>query len=164
MKPPPHPAHEALRYYQRGDLRKAERAARTALAAVPRDPGLLQILAAILVAQNRPDEAIDLLQRVIGTGSATAEVHYNLGTALAMAGRHKEAAERLKHASIAKPRDADCQNNLGIALLFTGEHAQAEAAFGRALELRPGWPAALYNSGRAAAAQGKHQQALNSYS
>src|SRR5207244_1209390 len=88
----------------------------------------------------------------------------NLGTALAMAGRHKEAAERLEHASIARPRDADCQNNLGIALLFTGEHDQAEAAFGRALELRPGWPAALYNSGRAAAAQGKHQQALNSYS
>src|SRR5262249_11186597 len=86
-----------------------------------------------------------------------------LGTALAKAGRHKEAAERLKQAATARPRDPDCHHNLRVALLNVGHHADAEIAFARALKIRPDWALALYNKGRAAAAQGRHQEALNSY-
>jgi protein O-GlcNAc transferase len=157
-------AREAFNRYSRGDFKGAERAARKALALAPRDPNLLQLLAAALVGQGRATEAVNLLEKAINTSLATGELLYNLGTALAAAGRHKEAVQRLKQASIAKPRDPDCHNNLGLALLFTNQYADAEVAFGRALKLRPDWPPALHNLGRAVAAQGRHQEALNSYS
>jgi protein O-GlcNAc transferase len=157
-------AREAFSRYQQGDFKRAEQAARTAVALAPRDPGLLQLLAAILVAQNRAAEAVKLLEKIVKTGSATDETLYNLGTALAATGRYEEAARRFRQASVARPLDPDCHHNLGVALLFTRKYADAEAAFGQALKLRPNWPSALHNWGRAAAAQGKHQEALNAYS
>jgi protein O-GlcNAc transferase len=160
----PNLVSEALNHYRRGDFKRAEQLARKALAAAPRNPNLLQVVALTLTAQNRANEAIDLLERAINIGIPTGDTLYNLGTALMMTGRHGEAAERLRQACALRPQDPDCHNNLGIALLFIHRSADAEVAFDRALMLRPDWPTALVNRGRAAAAQGKHQEALNAYS
>jgi protein O-GlcNAc transferase len=156
-------ARAAFGHYSRGEFRTAEQAARKALAAAPRNLGLLQLLAAALVGQGRANEAVNVLERAIKTGLPRGEILYNLGTALAAAGRHKEAAERLKEASVARPQDPDCHHNLGIALLFTRQYTEAEAVFTRALQLRPRWPSAAHNWARAVAAQGRHKDALSAY-
>jgi protein O-GlcNAc transferase len=154
---------EAFDHYRRGDFKSAEQIARRALLTAPRDPNLLQFLAAVLVAQHRADEAVSLLEKAIDKSSATGELLYNLGTALAVAGRHKEAAQRLEQACGITPQNPDYHNNLGLALLATRRYVDAEAAFKRSLELRPNWPVAFYNIGRAAGLQARHQDALDHY-
>src|SRR5262249_24339299 len=93
-------ARRAVEHYRRGDLSAAEQAGRLALAAAPRDPNLLQLLAAVLVAKGLADQAVSLLENGINKISPTPELLYNLGTALAAAGRHDKAAQRLQQACL----------------------------------------------------------------
>jgi Flp pilus assembly protein TadD len=55
-------ARAAFGHYSRGEFRTAEQAARKALAAAPRNLGLLQLLAAALVGQGRANEAVNVLE------------------------------------------------------------------------------------------------------
>ena len=103
---PPGAADEALDRarlslrMQRPD--EAERLAADALRSAPDHPLLAQALGHALMAQGRPAEAIELLQRVaLRTGDPALETL--LARALAAAGRRDEACDQLRRTTARRP-------------------------------------------------------------
>ncbi|CCQ73695.1 sulfotransferase [Magnetospira sp. QH-2] len=68
---------------------------------------------------------------------AHAESHLNLGVALAMSGRQKEAREVLERASKLAPGNPDIHYNLGLVLLALNRHRDAAERFEKALKKKP---------------------------
>jgi predicted Zn-dependent protease len=111
MRPPakperPSPHHPALEKailafrMQRPD--EAERLAAEVLKSNRGNVLAAQILGRALLVQNRPDEAIDPLQRV-ARHSDDPEIETRLATALAAAGRDDEAFEQLHRTAARRP-------------------------------------------------------------
>jgi len=67
-----------------------------------------------------------------------AQVHFQLGYALAKLKRFPESAREYRRATEIDPTSAKAHINLGLALMATGEYAGAAAAFEHAAELMPG--------------------------
>lgn len=111
----------------------AERALSTVLERRPDDPLALEWLALARTGQGKMDEAIDILRRVVTSGSGRADAEYNLGRLLAARGRPAEAEEHLSRAVAARP-------NLQVAWYHLGE---IRAALGRKEEALPCWRRAL---------------------
>jgi protein O-mannosyl-transferase len=76
---------------------------------------------------------------------ANARAQYNLGLALARAGRVPEASAHYAEAVRLKPDYAEAQNNLANGLAQMGRPAEALAHYQAALRLRPDFAAAHYN-------------------
>jgi tetratricopeptide (TPR) repeat protein len=74
-----------------------------------------------------------------------ARPHLNLGTALAEAGRHREAVAPLRRAAELDPGLAPARAQLGAALAALGRTVEAEPELRGALRLRPDDPEALFN-------------------
>ena len=74
-----------------------------------------------------------------------AEVHYNLGLALANQGQLDEAALEYRLALESKPDHAEAHNNLGNVLLTGGQTDAAIAEYLRTLEVNPENAEAHYN-------------------
>ncbi len=90
------------------------------------------------------EQAAARYRRVLGVMPATAELHNNLGTALAALGRPGEAAASFRRAVALRPGDAEAHLNLGMALLASG----ADAEGWREYEWR--WRMPAYAQARAA--------------
>ena len=89
--------------------------------------------------------------------------HYNLGTALARAGKWEDARGRFDEALGLKPDFADAQNNLAVALLHLGREQEAFAHVQQALVLRPDYPDAQVNLGNILARMGRLDEAAAHY-
>lgn len=78
-----------------GELTEARKVLEEALSRWPEDPGLKSRLASVSIAQNKPDEAIALLQGLQQSGADHPIVRYNLAYAMMFTGRYAEAKELL---------------------------------------------------------------------
>jgi arylsulfatase A-like enzyme/Flp pilus assembly protein TadD len=123
--------HEAIAAYQAGDLSRALQRANALVAARP-DMQIAQEMLAFLLAQNeRPDEAIHVLERRVQSGRATDAVRIRLGLLLSETGRSREAIELLR--PFADRTDPDLLNAYGIALADNGDVPGAVRQFERIL-------------------------------
>jgi Flp pilus assembly protein TadD len=126
-----------------GDLDLALEHYRAALAEKPADPELLANIGQILVAMNKPAEAVPFLEQAVAAEPFSIVARFDLGVAYGRSGRLKEAAEL--YGGMVRSGEADIRvhHNLGLALRQLGRNADAAAAFGRATELAPdqapGW-------------------------
>jgi len=119
---------------------------------------------------GRLAEAAALYERLLQLDDSLAEVHNNLGLALAGLGELERALAHYDRAIELAPGIAAVYDNRGLALL---NHAnalirsrlpsQAIVALQRALELQPDLPAALDCLGRAQHAMGALDDAIASY-
>lgn len=89
--------------------------------------------------------------------------HYNLGTALARAGRWEEAIQHFDQALGLKPDSADAQNNLGVALLHLNREQEALGHVQQALIIKPDYPDAQTNLGNILARMGRLEDAMDHY-
>jgi predicted O-linked N-acetylglucosamine transferase (SPINDLY family) len=113
--------------------------------------------------QGRFAEAAEGYRRALQLGPNPAEVHTNLGVALARLGRLEEAAASYRRAVELRPDYAEAHSNLGNALQGQGKLEEAVASYRRALQLRPGYAKAHTNLGSALQKQGKLEEAAASH-
>jgi tetratricopeptide (TPR) repeat protein len=92
-----------------------------------------------------------------------ARAHYNLGVALAQAGRVGEVIGHYQQAVRLKPDYVEAQNNLGTALLQLGRVQEAIEQYEQALQLKPDYADAHYNLGHALSQAGKFEEAIGHY-
>ncbi len=112
-------------------------------------PSVSQMLAA---AQARDETAVLEAKRQLEAGPATARGDRKTARArneealkLMSAGRHLDAVEILKTASVADPGDVEVLNNLGYAQHMAGQLADARRSLERTLQMAPGRAAAWGN-------------------
>lgn len=123
--------HEAIAAYQAGDLARALQRANALVAARP-DMQIAQEMLAFFLAQNeRPDEAIHVLERRVQSGRANDAVRIRLGLLLSETGRSREAIDLLR--PFADRTDPDLLNAYGIALADNGDVPGAVRQFERIL-------------------------------
>jgi hypothetical protein len=96
---------------------------------------------------GRNEQAIRLYRDILAIAPGLAEIHNNLGIALAALGRFDEAAASCRHALDAAPGQAEAHINLGNILHAQGRAGEAAAAYRRALKIAPNDAGTLYNFG-----------------
>ncbi|MEW6378199.1 MAG: tetratricopeptide repeat protein [bacterium] len=104
-----------------------------------------------------------LFQHALEVTADNYLAHYNLGVALADAGRYEEAAIHYIAATRIKPDYACAHNNLGIVLTRQEKLTEAETHYREALRIKPDWDKAHYNLGVVLATQGKFEEAKAHY-
>jgi tetratricopeptide (TPR) repeat protein len=81
--------------------------------------------------------AILLLEEIIASGRAFADVHHLLGVSLSLLGRPEPALEEFGHALALNPRYLEALIHQGLVLTELGRAAEAEESFRRAAESVP---------------------------
>ena len=118
----PH-AWTALGVVLREQLRvtEAEAAYRRAITVAPNYIPALHNLGALLSQLERPEEALDALDRAGALGLTARELHMNRGRSLAQLYRFEEAERAYVQAVALEPRDAAAQSNLAQLRFMRGD-------------------------------------------
>jgi tetratricopeptide (TPR) repeat protein len=153
----------AIRHNQAGQLADAERIYRQILAKYPRHFDSLHLLGILAHQVRQHDAAIDLIGRAIACNDRVPECHYNMGLALAAAGRMQDAARSFGHAIALKGDYAEAHMNLGNAQMNLGHVDEAIASLERALALKPDVAELHYNIANVLAENGQLDRAVISY-
>lgn len=126
-----------------GDLGEALARYREALGENPADPELLANAGQILVAMNKPDEAVPFLEQALAAEPFAVVTRFDLAVAYGRSGRLTDAVEHYQALVRSGSADTRVHHNLGLALRQLGRNAEAAAAFERATALAPeqapGW-------------------------
>lgn len=107
------------------------------------------------------NKAVGLLQRSLEIKQGYVEALYNLGTALARAGRTDEAARILQRALESRPDAPRVHNNLGIICLSQEHYSEAEKHFRAAVRSNPNLQQAYSNLALALYKQGRFGEAAD---
>ncbi len=114
----------------------AEQALLTGAATNPQNPWIMSTIAEIRLDQNRPVEAVALLQRAVALAKKDAALHLNLGAALGnRLERWEEAVVQFRKAVEIEPTLIEARNNLGLALINTRKIDEGIAELQHALRL-----------------------------
>ena len=127
----------ALAHQQAGRLAEAEGIYRQILRENPRHPVAWVNLGAVLVAEEKFDEAIDAFRTATRVRPDLIEAHYNLGLMLNTQDRLAEAIEAFGAVLRLNPNHADAYGNLGVVFFKLARYDDAVAVLTRAIELRP---------------------------
>jgi Flp pilus assembly protein TadD len=149
--------HEAIAAYQAGDLARALATAKGLVEKRPEMQIAQEMLAFLLAENERPAEAISVLERRVESGRATDAVRIRLGLLLSEAGRAREALALL--APFADRSDPDLLNAYGIALADSGDIPAAVRQFERILATDQSNSRAYQNLGIVALRAGHTQRA-----
>jgi tetratricopeptide (TPR) repeat protein len=120
------------------------------------------LLGNALILSNRPEEAMDELNRSMEQVE-TASGHVGLATALTQLGRFADALPHRLAVIRMNPKDAEARLMMGNTLVRLGRVDEALKSFGQAVELRPQYPEAYLTWASVLAATGKPDEALTRY-
>ncbi len=151
---------KAHNFFQTGDLRQAEIAARQVLAAFPRQPEALQMLGAIVLQMNRHDEAVQYLRQSLAASPRNALFHNNLAMAYQAAGRLPEAMVCFQQALAIKPDYAEPLAGLASIAIAHGNLARAESYCMAALRVLPRCSEAFNTLGHIRQTQGRLAESI----
>ena len=151
---------KALSFFRSGRFDKAEKLARSVLAAEPRNAELLQFVAVLCQSQGRNADAAALCARAVDVNPSSAEAHYNLGTAQMKLSHAEKAIANFQKALAIAPQHYDALNNLSIALLATGKISAAFATIQQAIAIAPKNPLAYHTLGLVLLRQRKLREAI----
>jgi Flp pilus assembly protein TadD len=104
---------------------------------------------------GRLAEAEELYRKAIHLAPTEAELHYNLGVALAQLGRQEEATAAWRDALAIHPRYPRALNNLGMTLAELGHIDDAERTLRTAVEAAPDVPEVHSNLAGVLSRQGR---------
>ena len=106
------------------DAPRAEQAFRGALANDPHDRASQRGLALALLGEDRPAEALPILQQLTA-GSSDPGLLRATGAAYDMSGQPRQAQAVYRQALMLDPIDADLHGNLALSLALSGDAAEA---------------------------------------
>jgi tetratricopeptide (TPR) repeat protein len=129
----------------------------------PMSTSLHDGIAILYLQLKRPNDAVRHFAISAAFQPTRAEAHFNLGTALTMAGQLPAATAQFRRALELKPEYAQAHNNLGSILLATGDVAGALPHLAEAVRIDPANAQAQYNMGVAHQRQGRTAAAIASY-
>ena len=145
-----------------GDFTGAETAITAALNLAPSDPRARSLLAWAIMRQGRLDEAVEILDQVLGEDATNALARATLGYVCMRKGLLREAHEHMSRAA-AQMRDpkAALYGCFYLGLLYSQQRdvVEAERCFERTLSLAPNFIEAYYELGRAFWAVGELAEA-----
>lgn len=118
---------------------------KTMLRAAPNDPELHDDVAMLYLELGQPHDAARHFSAAAALKSDSSAAHFNLGTALALAGRLDEAVRAYQQALSLNPNYAKAHNNLASALVSQGKPNRAVYHFREAVRLDPQNADALKN-------------------
>lgn len=149
--------------HQAGDLTAAEQLYRDVLRLEPHHAPAMCNLGAVLVRQNRLDEAAALYAHCLTIHPGYADAHYNFGNLYRRVGRLREAIAQYQACVQVSPAHASAWFNLGLAHVGLGELGQAIAAFRKTADLEPQNPDAHSRMGDALMRAGKLQEGVQAF-
>lgn len=127
-----------LSAWKAGDPDRAERAFEYALALDPTHVKSLLNLSRVLLETDRPEQALEEINRVLDLDSVSVDGHRLLGRARHAVGDPEGAIEAYKRAIVLDDRDAWSMNNLGYVLITQSRFEEALLPLARATELQDG--------------------------
>jgi len=128
-------SNRAQAYLLEGKLEHAEADAREAIDLRPRSVRLWVNLGAVMIASERPGEAVTAYRTALDVDPASPEAARGLASALARTGRVDQALGVLRRALNFEPRNIECWNALLTLLYAAGDPDEARRAAERATEL-----------------------------
>ncbi len=149
----------ALSAFRRGQFGEAERDLRKLLRKAPTNLAVLNILAGVLIALKRFEEAEPHLKAALRIDARSDATHYNYGLVLKALGRPDEALSRFTEALRINPQNAESWNNRGVAHHDLRDYLAALADLNKAAALAPRYAAAYFNKGRSLAELKRYDEA-----
>ena len=110
---------------------------------------------------DRTGDAVKSFAESARLRPSSAATHFNLATALTMAGRRAEAADEYQKALALRPTYALAHNNLGVLLLQQGQTDAALAHFAEAVRADQDYAEAFDNLGRVRLQRGEWRQGVD---
>jgi tetratricopeptide (TPR) repeat protein len=129
----------------------------------PSDNVSMSQLAVDYLNVGRPDLAVALTQKLLASGTKTAQVYYFDGVAQQNLGHVKESIESFENAANLEPTNMGILAMLSSAYLRTGRGADAERVAKRALTFNKDVPDAYENYGGVFASEKKYDEAREQY-
>lgn len=154
---------ELIDLHQSGQFSLAEKKAMALLVDFPQELILHNILGVSLEAQKRFKDAAVSYRNAIKIQPRTAEMQFNLGSALYQTGDSDGAIVQYLKAIQIKPDLVVAYFNLGIAYQNQSQFDKALNAYHKAIELEPGFYEAYGNKGTIYLLQGELDNAIQSF-
>ena len=132
----------------------------TMLKVTPNDAELHDDVALLYLGMGFAANAVRHFQASAALKPESAAAHFNLGTALAQAGRFDDSTKSFRDALSRRPDYALAHGNLGRVLLATGDVPQALKHFQEAVRLDPRNPQSLLGLSEALAQRGAFDLAI----
>jgi tetratricopeptide (TPR) repeat protein/mono/diheme cytochrome c family protein len=126
----------------------------------PDSAALHDTVASLYLQLNRPKDAVRHFQASVLLAPENPAAHFNLGTALTVAGDYDRATAEYARALALRPAYAQAHNNLASILLARGQYDEALQHLSEAIRLDPSNAQAHYNAGIASLRQGKAPDAV----
>ncbi len=152
--------NEAIKYFQTGNLAKAEEIANQVLATTPEDPDALHILAAVLMQGQQLKEAEEALKKAIKIREGDPNYHNTLAFIMRAQKKYKDAVRASEKALSIVPNNPDFLNNIGVTYMESGDRDRAILYYNKALEAKPDFVEALMNLGVAYIASFEFEKAI----
>lgn len=146
-------------YLRRGELEQLEKLIGDRLSDERASDEVTLTGALLRLGQDRPDDAMKLVDRVLLRNPASWEGHLARGQILFARGEHGAALIEFEQARPTTP-NSDVEFWLGRALEMTGDERKARQRFRRAVELEPGNVLAAAHLGRRLAFDGQSREAI----
>lgn len=137
----------------RGDLDEAETEARQAMSLESRRAGPRLVLADVLLAAGRPNEAVEVLEKTLDEGIRVEAVHAKLARVYMAMGEIDRAAQAI--AGLEGSKDPETLVLFGRLAGLRQHWGEAQSWFEKVLRLDPSNPQATVNLGVLAAVEGR---------
>ena len=128
---------QLARIYATTDPARAAQSYESILAANPQDPGALFQLALLRVRQNRLDDAVALLTRLVAVDPQSFQARSTLAQVQASLGQYAEAEQQFRAALDLQPESERALIELAMLYERWGKADQAAATYGKVLEINP---------------------------
>ena len=119
------------------------------------------IYSAVLLEENRPEEAADIFKDLVETHPDSSRLHNYYGRCLFLAGQRAEGQAEFEKSIALDPNFGEAYSNLAVLLWEDGALDEALDKMNRAAELSPQSPDVIYNIGMIYAQLGQGQMAID---
>lgn len=114
----------------------------------------------LLIAEERPKEAIDILRRGLAVDPDVPELNNTIGLAHSYLGQHAEAIAHHQRYVAALPDEPNAHDSLGLSYQRAGEYDRALAEYEEALRLNRGFEVAIAHRANTYWQLGRNREAI----